>query len=294
MVNLSNDKYRPKQRLSLVIMAAAFLGLTCLVLSACAAGPARAGNGAPSENGALSGSAEAPHWSYEGDTGTDYWYALDPAYRIARDGRSQSPIDIVTRDLTVDNALAAPLAAYRETRFEIENNGHTIELTPVSAGNRAVIDGDLYELRQFHFHAPGEHLVDGAPFAMELHLVHENAWGNLAVIGILIEEGSHNETLGEIFENLPRDKTGEGAAGPEVTINLADLFAGSGVMYRYEGSLTTPPCTEGVKWSILGQPITMSPAQIDAFRRLYRGNNRPVQNRYGRQVYEVKGQTAGD
>jgi carbonic anhydrase len=191
----------------------------------------------------------------------------------------------------VDSALGAPLIAYRETRFEIKNNGHTIELTPASAGNRVVIDGGLYELRQFHFHAPSEHLVDGAPFAMELHLVHEDIQGNLAVIGILIEAGAHNETLGGIFETLPRDNTGEGAAGPEITINLADLFTSNEGMYRYEGSLTTPPCTEGVKWSILRRPIAMSPPQIDTFQALYRGNNRPVQNLYGRRVYGVNGQT---
>jgi carbonic anhydrase len=239
-----------------------------------------------------------------------------------------------------------PVITYRETPFIIENNGHTIELVPAAAGNRISIDGYSYELQQFHFHAPSEHLIDGAAFAMELHLVHADAQGNLAVIGIMIVQGARNETLGEVFENMPprikgintagqalhqkqirnafrRDLrppaaasaasrrvlnpsfphsldharastvaislrssiTGEGVAEPQARINLADLFAGNEEMYRYEGSLTTPPCTEGVKWSVSARPITLSPRQIGAFRALYQGNNRPVQNRYDRRVY---------
>jgi carbonic anhydrase len=233
-------------------------------------------------------SAGAARWSYEGDTGPAYWYALDPAYAIARDGKAQSPVDILAADLTVSDALHKPLVSYRETPFEIENNGHTIELTPLAEGNAMALDGEIYTLQQFHFHAPSEHRFDNVSFAMELHLVHKDSRGNLAVIGMMIDEGAHNEPLGEAFENLPRELAGAGSEKREAAVNLAELFASGGGIYRYDGSLTTPPCTEGVKWSISMDPITMSRSQIEAFRSLYRGNNRPVQNRYGRPVYAVK------
>ena len=124
---------------------------------------------------------------------------------------------------------------------------------------------------------------------MELHLVHKDLRGNLAVLGMMITVGAHNETLGKIFENLPRKIVGEGSVKREVEIDLAELFTNGGGMYRYDGSLTTPPCTEGVKWNIAIRPIEMSSAQIEAFRSLYWGNNRPVQNRYGRRIYAAAG-----
>jgi carbonic anhydrase len=245
---------------------AAILSLLQIVFAACAAAPA--------------------HWSYAGDTGPLYWHSLDPAYAIAGEGKAQSPIDIVTTDLAAGDALSAPVIAYRTTRFAVKNNGHTIELTPVTAGNTIMLDGESYALQQFHFHSPSEHLVDGGSFAMEVHLVHKDSRGKIAVVGALITAGAHNETLGGIFENLPREAAGEGSA----EINLGELFAANDGMYRYEGSLTTPPCTEGVAWNIAMRPIELSPTQIEAFRVLCRGNNRPVQNLYGRRVYAVTGE----
>jgi carbonic anhydrase len=258
------------------------VGLIYLALSACAAAPARTNQTPPPA------SAEAPHWTYGGDTGPEYWYSLDPAYTIARDGKAQSPVDIVSPELTLKGALGKPVFKYRKTHFDVENNGHTIELVPLSGGNSITLDDESYELRQFHFHAPGEHLIDGGSFAMELHLLHTSARENTAVVGMMITPGAYNETLGGIFENLPGEITGEGKAGPEVEINLADLLTGQEGMYRYDGSLTTPPCSEGVKWSIFARPLEMSNQQIRAFEALYRGNNRPVQNRYGRHIYLVE------
>jgi carbonic anhydrase len=263
------------------IPLSAAMGLMLIVLSACVS--ARAGEIPDSR--ARATVIETPHWSYEGDTGPEYWYALDPAYAIAGEGKAQSPIDIVDTELILNGAPAKPVFAYRKTLFEIENNGHTIELLPAAAGNRITLDGKSYELRQFHFHTPSEHLINGAPFAMEMHLVHQDAGGDLAVVGVMIVEGERNETLREVFERLPGEP---GVARPEVELNLAELFSGSGGMYRYDGSLTTPPCTEGVKWSVAMAPIEMSSPQIDAFRARYRGNSRPVQNRYGRPVYAAE------
>jgi carbonic anhydrase len=112
-------------------------------------------------------------------TGPEYWYALDPSYAAAKDGKAQSPIDIVTTELTTSSSVIKPVINYRETLFEIENNGHTVELLPLAEGNSIVIDGDAYALLQFHFHLPSEHLIDGKASPMELHLVHGNDAGIL-------------------------------------------------------------------------------------------------------------------
>jgi carbonic anhydrase len=282
MLNLSKDGRACKSRsFQTFLLLAAVLGLLQIALSACAAGPRTAKPPEPASGGAV-------HWSYQGDTGPEHWYALDPAYGIARDGRAQSPIAIDTRDLTVSDTMGK--IVYHKTSFEVENNGHTIELAPVAAGNLIILDGETFALQQFHFHAPSEHLIDGRSFAMELHLVHKDSQGRLAVVGMMITQGERNETLGEIFENLPPEITGEGSVRREVEINLGELFTDLDGMYQYEGSLTTPPCTEGVKWNIATGSIEMSSSQIEAFRALYRGNNRPLQNRYGRRVYVVRGQ----
>jgi carbonic anhydrase len=236
-------------------------------------------------------SAEEKHWSYTGDTGPAYWHTLAPAYAIAKDGRTQSPIDIATSERTVNSSLSKPSAAYRETLFEMENNGHTIELSPASSDggvNTVIIDNDTYTLRQFHFHAPSEHTLDGKPFAMELHFVHGNAGGALAVIGVMITEGAENAALREAFAALPREPSREGEAKPEVKVNLADLLAVGQSMYRYDGSLTTPPCSEGVKWTVATRAVEMSGVQIAVFKALYNGNNRPIQNRYGRPIYFIE------
>jgi carbonic anhydrase len=253
------------------------LGLLQIALAACAVVPARTIT-EPAGGGAV-------HWSYAGDTGPLYWHTLDPGYAIAGDGKAQSPIDIVTTDLTTSDAPGAPVIAYRTTLFGVKNNGHTIELTPATADNTIMLDGESYALQQFHFHSPSEHLVDGGSFAMELHLVHIDSRGRLAVVGVMITAGAYNQTLRGIFEDVPREPAGEGS----VEINLGELFTANDGMYRYDGSLTTPPCTEGVTWNIAMKPIEMSPPQIEAFRALYRGNNRPVQNRHGRPVYAAKG-----
>ncbi|MDR2797047.1 MAG: carbonic anhydrase family protein [Treponema sp.] len=266
-----------------VFVLLAVLGLSQFVLYACAATtPQTTVSVEPV-------STEAKHWSYTGDTGPEYWYRLDPAYAMAQYGKSQSPIDIITSDLTVSSdIIGKPVFAYQETQFEVENNGHTIELVPMAPDNYITIDSDSYVLQQFHFHSPSEHQIDGKPFVMELHLVHKSAQGNLAVLGIMITEGAENEVFKETFAALPQEITHEGSSKPEVKINLADLFSGEQGMYRYEGSLTTPPCSEGVKWSIATQVIELSSAQIHAFNALYTGNKRPLQPRYERTVYFVE------
>jgi carbonic anhydrase len=233
---------------------------------------------------ARKGHQEGTHWGYTGDTGPTYWHTLDSAYAIAKDGRAQSPVDIITGDLVPADTLKGPEIHYHPTDFGIENNGHTIELVPMDQDNYVIIDNDRYVLQQMHFHSPSEHTIDGRPFAMEAHLLHKNAEDGIAVLGVLLENGKENPTLKGTFDKLSKEKAKSfgGLTGP---VNLAELLAVGEGVYRYDGSLTTPPCTEGVKWSIYAGTVELSDAQIDTFASWYTGNSRPVQQLYERKVY---------
>jgi carbonic anhydrase len=226
-------------------------------------------------------------WGYTGNTGPDYWGDLAPEYAIAKEGKSQSPININTLSLTVSDS-AKPTIAYQAMLFKVENNGHTIKLIPATDNNYITLDGSNYTLQQFHFHTPGEHTINGQHRIMELHLVHGNAQGNLAVIGFMIVACKENEILKTVFAQLPDKVTCEINEGPEVTIDLTGLFVGQETMYRYKGSLTTPPCSEDVEWVVATKNIELSTNQIDAFRAIYRNNNRPVQALNGRAVCVVR------
>jgi carbonic anhydrase len=252
----------------------ALIALLVLLQGAC--------TGAPGSKAA----PESSHWSYTGDTGPDYWYRLDRGYILAKEGKAQSPVDIVRADLVPAEAAGKPEFHYHETGFKVENNGHTIELIPADQDNYITIDNSPYTLEQMHFHLPSEHKVDGSGSGMEAHLVHKDPGGRIAVLGILLVPGEENPALKELFTKLPQTPGGEDAGlFLDKPLNLADLFPPSQGMYRYEGSLTTPPCAEGVKWCIFTQPVELSNAQIGAFRAVYPGNARPVQKLYGRKVY---------
>ncbi|GHV76060.1 carbonic anhydrase [Spirochaetia bacterium] len=255
--------------------------LSLLLFSFCAAGPQR-----------QTSQRSIAAWSYTGDTGPAYWHTLDSAYRIAAEGQAQSPINIDTSFLIVpQSGYLAPAFNYTETDYVLENNGHTIELIPENGNNHINLDGIDYVLQQFHFHSPSEHRIDGKSFDLEVHFVHKDHDGNVTVAGILFNEGAENNILKELFAVLEKKGLAAGArVKPEAPLNPAKLFAigidGRAVpLYRYNGSLTTPPCTEGVKWCISSLPQELSKAQLAAFRSLYYGNNRPVQDLHGRLVF---------
>ena len=215
-------------------------------------------------------------WRYAGDRGPSHWATLDPAYAACGAGRSQSPVDIAG----AQHAPAAVLTlAYRPAAFRVIDNGHTIEAEAEGAAGSILLGDTRYELVQFHFHAPSEHTVAGRRFPMELHLVHRSADGRLAVIGILIREGRENAALGRLLALAPAKGSEE-----EADVSPADLLPASRASYRYRGSLTTPPCTEGVRWIVLRDPIELSGQQILAFTHRYFGNNRPTQPLNGRMV----------
>jgi carbonic anhydrase len=165
----------------------------------------------------------------------------------------------------------------------IVNNGHTVRVN-VPAGSSITLDGKEYLLEQFHFHAPSEHTIDGKHYAMELHFVHETADGEAAAVGVLIEEGDDNPAFQPFFDAMPK------TAGPqqevEGSIDPNAFLPVIKTTYRYEGSLTTPPCVEGVEWLLMTEPVSVSPEQVEAFRSIYDMNARPIQPINGREVDE--------
>ena len=215
---------------------------------------------------------EKVEWGYEAENGPAVWSCLSPEFVLCSEGTHQSPID-----LAKPKAARLPAVAfnYRPTDLDIRNNGHTIEVTS-SSENWIEVDGARYELLQFHFHAPGEHTVAGKSFDMEMHLVHQDENGTLAVIGVLIEQGAENAAFAPLWAHLP-EAPGPAQHHENVAVNAEDLLPAARHAYRYDGSLTTPPCSEGVKWFVLTTPVELSAAQIAAFTAIFHGNNRPVQ-----------------
>lgn len=214
-----------------------------------------------------------PHWSYEGADAPQHWAKLCSEFRQCAEGHQQSPIDIET--VVTKQRLGHHLDfQYHTCPVDVVNNGHTIQVNPEEK-NILVVDGRDYELKQFHFHEPAEHRVDGVLYPMELHLVHADTSGHLAVVGIFIKEGLENPVLTEIWKAMPRNP--EAHQHPNKLIDLTKMFPSDHTYYHYSGSLTTPPCTEGVEWYVMASPIAMSKSQIEDFRRLYHGNVRPLQ-----------------
>ena len=216
----------------------------------------------------------APHWGYEGEAGPAAWGKEFPTCGL---GKAQSPIDIKG---PFGKATQSIKPDYKEGALKIVNNGHTIQVN-VDPGSKLQIDNDSYDLLQFHFHRPSEEKINGKPSAMVAHFVHKSAAGKLAVVGVLLNEGKENATLKTVWAEAPK------AEGPEVVVKGAKINPGALLpkslnYYSFEGSLTTPPCSEGVTFYILKSPATMAKAQVDAFP--FKLNARPVQPLNGRKV----------
>ncbi len=222
------------------------------------------------------------HWSYEGEKGPDNWGRLRPDYAACAYGRRQSPIDI--RDgFRVD--LEPIVFAYRPSPFRVVDNGHTIQVE-VSGSGISVL-GKSYELVQFHFHRPSEERVNDRLSEMVAHLVHKADDGKLAVVAILFEKGAENPVIQTVWNNLPLEKN-QYVSPPGISIDVAAFLPADRGYYTYMGSLTTPPCTEGVLWLVLKQPQPISAEQLAIFARLYPHNARPVQPSFGRMIKESR------
>ncbi len=225
-------------------------------------------------------------WGYHGEIGPEIWGSLDASFASCDTGTSQSPIDIPADD-DCDGVEALTLSLSSATSLEVENNGHTIEVEVPVFDGMLTLDGKDFVLVQFHFHTDSEHLIDGESFPMEMHLVHRSADGTLAVVGAMIEAGEAHEELAKIFDDLPQ---AEGDHRSVEDFDLGSLVPDDLEVFRYSGSLTTPGCSEGVRWNVLAEPIELSFEQIDAFRAIFsgsefpQGNRRPVQPLNGRDI----------
>jgi carbonic anhydrase len=222
--------------------------------------------------------AEGAHWSYEGAAGPGRWSALDKASATCGTGTRQSPLDIVE---PVKAQLAAMKVDYKPAVADVENNGHTIQVN-VAPGSTMTVGGTVYNLVQFHFHRPSEHMIAGKSFPMELHFVHKTAAGALGVLGVMLTVGAANPSFGAITQAMPA-KPGKVTKGL-AAIDPNGMLPAARTYYKYAGSLTTPPCSEDVDWHLLTDPVSVSAEQVAAFAKLYALNARPTQKGFKRFV----------
>ena len=219
------------------------------------------------------------HWGYSGHAGPEHWGELSEEYAVCGSGKNQSPIDL-------SGMIKADLETikfdYKDTPLEVVNNGHTVKVS-YAEGSSIEIDGTPFKLLQFHFHTPSENLIDGKSFPMEAHLVHSDNNGNLAVVSVMFSEGQENEVAGTVkkYMSPQMDKV---VSEPDISVNVMNMLPGNKDYYRFNGSLTTPPCTEGVRWLVMKAPVEVSKEQIEKFHEIMHDNNRPVQSRYARPV----------
>ena len=225
-------------------------------------------------------SGHAAPWGYQGDAGPQSWGRLKPEFVKCASGDRQSPIDI--RD-GLKLQLDPVQFDYRPSSFRVIDNGHTVQVN-VAAGNSIEAIGRRYSLVQFHFHRPSEERIDGREFDMVAHLVHKDHEGRLAVVAVLLDQGSAHPLVQSVWNNLPLEKGEEVPA--KATLDLNTLLPTERNYFTYMGSLTTPPCSEGVLWMVMKQPVQISTEQIAIFARLYPMNARPIQSAAGRLIKE--------
>jgi carbonic anhydrase len=226
---------------------------------------------------------EPSHWSYSGEEGPNKWGKLDSTYAACSNGKTQSPVDI-------RGARKADLPAlkfdYQVVPLNIIDNGHTIQVN-YPAGSTLTVGKKIYALKQFHFHHPSEEHVNGQGYDMVAHLVHTDAEGHLAVVAVFLKKGNANALIGSLWQNLPTER-GKAVDVSKVALNAKDLLPDDSGYYTFAGSLTTPPCSEGVTWYVMKNPLTLSDAQVAAFARLYPENARPIQPLNDREILETK------
>jgi len=219
------------------------------------------------------------HWGYEGKGGPHNWGKIKSDFKACRLGKYQSPIDV---NETVHAGLPVLKFDYQPAPLTVVNNGHTIQVN-YPEGSQFVVDGTKFNLLQFHFHTPSENAINGKRFDMELHFVHQNDEGALGVVAVMIEEGDENAAAKIIWDKLPKH-----AGGPQTyadtIIDAASFLPDDRTYYRFMGSLTTPPCSEGVHWHVMKAPIAFSKAQIDNFKSLFSMNARPLQKQNNRLI----------
>lgn len=227
----------------------------------------------------------AKHWGYTGDVAPSHWSELNKKFNMCSEGKQQSPINIVP---TKDIELPALNLNYTTGSETIIDNGHTVQIN-IADGSVLNIDGEKYKLKQFHFHTPSENNINGKQFPLEAHFVHATDDGKLAVVAVMFKEGAENPVLAKIWKKFPTLKEKEGTA---VKCGLTSdevkaLMPTNKDYYKFTGSLTTPPCSEQVKWHVYKTPLTVSKEQAEKFTALFgHPNNRPIQDTNKRVIEE--------
>jgi len=220
------------------------------------------------------------HWSYDGEASPAFWGELDNKFHTCKDGVNKSPINLTN---FTDAKLADIPYDYKTGSTEILNNGHTVQVN-IASGSTIEIDGIKFELKQFHFHTPSENNINGKSFPLEAHFVHASKDGELAVVALMFEEGEENKMLAKLWDKMPMK------GGEKSKLEIADvttILPKERDYYRFNGSLTTPPCTEGVRWIVLKKATTLSKAQKEKFAKVMgHPNNRPIQATNARIVAE--------
>ncbi len=216
---------------------------------------------------------ETTHWTYSGAEGPEYWGDLSEDYASCGSGEYQSPVDFPKELAPAE--LDHLAFDYAKTAGVVLNNGHTIAVV-VDDASELLVNGEAHALLQFHFHAHSEHQVDGKHYPLEMHLVHASKGGRLAVVGFFFELGAENEVLAQVFGNMA--DSSDDPLLLETDLDLMALLPEQHLGWNYKGSLTTPPCTEGVNWNVHSTPLTLSTAQLEAFTDLHAGSYRPVGN----------------
>jgi carbonic anhydrase len=219
------------------------------------------------------------HWNYGGHAGPAEWGALSPEFATCKLGKHQSPINIHGAKT---EELPAIEFHYQASPLAVIDNGHTIQVN-YAPGSWIDIGGARYDLVQFHFHKPSEEKIDGKAHAMVAHLVHKNAEGKLAVVAVLLDVGSANAMIDSIWKNLPKEKEKQVLVA-DTTVDASALLPKDHGYYTFQGSLTTPPCSEDVTWLVLKAPMKVSDGEIATFAGIYPMNARPTQPLNGRLV----------
>jgi carbonic anhydrase len=224
---------------------------------------------------------EKSHWGYTGQIGPEHWGVLDARFAACSLGKNQSPINLTAM---IEGELAPMTINYKAEGNEILNNGHSIQVN-CKTGSSISVSGRTFELKQFHFHSPSENTIEGQSFPLEAHFVHADNDGNFAVIAVMYNEGKENAELAKAWAHMPANADEQSSLPENIDANL--LLPVNQDYYRFNGSLTTPPCTEGVWWLVMKSSNTVSKEQIEKFTNAMRHpNNRPVQPVNARMVLQ--------
>ena len=226
----------------------------------------------------------AAHWSYSGATGPEHWGSEDPSFAACGNGKHQSPVDI---ENPVAQSLPPIEFAYQAIPLTVTDTGHSFQVNAAPGSGGITVGGDHYDLVQVHFHRPSEEEIHGHPYAMVAHLVHKNAKGELAVVAVLIRTGKANAFLKQVFDHFPPKGTPE-ASVSGASLNLGEFLPPQHGYYTFDGSLTTPPCTEHVRWFVLKSAVEASAEQVQQFAARYPHDARPVQPLNDRTVAETR------